>query len=745
MQPSHFRQPSLSPRHQDQHSFSNTTSPSSALLQDLLREKKSSHRVSRISEREDSNMNESQVQSSPIGPSAASKPQSRRISGSTVPKGMGLREMEEYISKISKQNFDLKLEIFQRRQRTEALEGKAARADQLETENEELQQINDDLIQELEKRDAAVGEAVSLICELEAKVEELERQGQDNARPTTPTRSNVPAPEGSRSLDPPIFPPHSPGSLKSSGESFSAREDRIRTPDQGPLHEPRGDNRLLQSPSFLHDDKPSTSALRGLFRGHDNGPNGLGFGSTKTSSLSLRGLHSPFSQDDADTLDADNLSLNLRRLSLLSDGSFVSIYGQNTEIIPSSNVNSASSPKDNPDSDGFTRKLSPEEGRIRHWIESRDPPASGSKRPLKSARADAFSSIGEIIGPNQPDPRDNPSSSSSPTPTRALQRQQQSQRLGRTDIKASLAGPFGPDAFPPTPGTMSTATLGGRSSNYSINAGKSPVNGTSRPTTSDASNIPYPRSYGTHGGLRSLQDNGAENALQSTFGNDTDIEVPDDKQHPAYRNTHNDQGNYLDNQPRLTSLMAEPVRADHVTQSHRSQRLRLSSYGTEKVFNGAGTATSPPFRTISDEPKAKPTAFIIDTFKAIAGHKPSAHSNLHGSPLSKKPIFRTAYINPSRNHTTEVKTPSAQANEPIYAYDIQSTTVTRSSIDGSSSLSSSGLFASHVDNDGYIAASDGVHESEQQQLPPPQSKRLSVGALGRSASLRIKEGFGRKK
>ncbi len=68
--------------------------PSSALLQDLLRERKASQRANRISENDNASY-ERQVQSSPIGPSAASKTHTRKTSGLTVPKEMGLREMEE--------------------------------------------------------------------------------------------------------------------------------------------------------------------------------------------------------------------------------------------------------------------------------------------------------------------------------------------------------------------------------------------------------------------------------------------------------------------------------------------------------------------------------------------------------------------------------------------------------------------------------------------------------------------------
>ncbi|KAL8803866.1 MAG: hypothetical protein Q9182_002922 [Xanthomendoza sp. 2 TL-2023] len=739
MQPSHLRQPSDPSPHQDQQSFSSKPRPSSVLLQDLLREKKASQRVSRISECENAAMKERQVQSSPIGPSAVGKTQSRRISGPAVPKDMGVREMEEYISKISKQNFDLKLEIFQRRHRAEALEAKAARADELETENEEFRQINDDLLHELEKRDAAVGEAVSLICELEAKVENLEKQGQYNTRPNTPARDHAPIPEGSRPLDSPTLTPNPPSSLKSSGESFSAQEDHIVALDKDRKHEDRGHDRLLRSPSFLHDDKPSTSALRGLFQSYDSGPNAFGFGSTKTSSLSLPRVGSPLSQEDTDALDADNLSLSLRRLSLLSESSFDSLYDQNTP----SNAHNASSLGDNLDIDDFTRKLSPEEGRIRHWVESREHQAGGSKRQLKSARPNAFSSIGEVIGPSEADPNDDPSSVS-PTPLTARQRQQQSQRLVKTDNRTSLAGPFGPDAFPPTPGTMSTATLGGRSSNHSINAGQSLGNGSCRPTNSNVSNLPYPLSYGTHGGLRSVQDNGAQKTLQSSSGNDIDIEVPEEEQNPAYRNTYLDQGIYLDDKPRPASFLGRSIRADQVNGSRSSQRPRLSSYGTDAMVNGAGTGITPPLRTISypSPSKSGENGAQISSQQSQQG---LAGSNDRRAASTQQESKQDRAQNPaSRVHSQHVQDQHSPPPQPPL----------KPSPNASSEelhlprrrYQTPGLLASNVDTDGYfLTTNEGTGEGEQRIPAPLQNKRLSVGALGRSASLRIREGFARKK
>lgn len=72
----------------------------------------------------------------------------------------------------------------------------------------------------------------------------------------------------------------------------------------------------------------------------------------------------------------------------------------------------------------------------------------------------------------------------------------------------------------------------------------------------------------------------------------------------------------------------------------------------------------------------------------------------------------------------------------------------------------SGGFFSHVGRKsdelaaGDFGAANGEQQHQQHQQiqqqqvapqPQSQSKRLSVGAIGWSASLRIKEGFGRKK
>ncbi|KAL8769307.1 MAG: hypothetical protein Q9209_004689 [Squamulea sp. 1 TL-2023] len=768
--------------------------PSSALLQDLLREKKASKRVSRISEFNDA-INERQVQSSPIGPSVPSKSHSRRISGLTIPKDMGLREMEEYISKLNKQNFDLKLEIFHRRQRTDALEMKAAKADELEAQNDELRQLNDDLVQELEKRDIAVGEAVSLICELEAKVERLEDEQQYITRPVTPNRNRGSSLEAHEhhDVDASKSKAPSPSSVQSLGPSSAAQNECTKLPHPDYRHE---EEWLFRSPSFLSDNKPSTSALRDLFQSRDKGSTANGFGLSKPSLLSPRRVGSPPSQDDfPDTLDGETFSLNPRRLSLLSESSFVSVYGQNKEKITPSNAPNRSlnaSPLGNDATSN--RRLSPEEGRIRQWIENRDHPASPSKKPIKSATPDAFSSIGEILRPNRLDPKNVPQPAS-PTRSSGRQQRQQSQRHEKADTKPSFARPiYGPDALPPTPGTMSSGTLGGRSSNHSIVAEKNLTDGISRPTTGHTSNLSHARSHGSNGGLEPMQD---EYPQIGPFDDDEDIGVSVDDKHSAFRGIPKQWSDDLDDESGATPTLGESVKASRILGSNGAQRPRLSSYATDRGFNGETVESYGPFRGISypspgrnhqaanqndyESPKKIVTGSSdgkesstqqVSTMKPSLPRSLSSHSKLSQStapaptqkftsrlfrrnpsstaPASTQPetSFTESKIRPPRPtslyaRTTSNPPPSLAAPWKV-SRSSRPDTATGPGIVRSDSKGLSGGFASTVDQNDHVVANGSAGNQEQQALPQ-QNKRLSVGAIGRSASLRIREGFGRKK
>ena len=86
----------------------------------------------------------------------------------------GARELDEQMDRLTKQNFDLKLELDHRREsqaklhaEIEAMRATVLRAERLEEEHEELMRINSLLVEELEKRDRAIQEAADIICELE--------------------------------------------------------------------------------------------------------------------------------------------------------------------------------------------------------------------------------------------------------------------------------------------------------------------------------------------------------------------------------------------------------------------------------------------------------------------------------------------------------------------------------------------------------------------------------------------------
>ncbi|KAL8647349.1 MAG: hypothetical protein Q9210_005616 [Variospora velana] len=802
--PLQARQISEIPDHPDSPTSADRMSPSSVLLQDLLREKKASQHARRTSHQSDHNAYDRQVQSSPIAPSAAgqaSKSSDRRVSGNTAPKEMGLREMEE----INTQNFDLKLEVFHRRKRSEALEAKALKAEKLEVQINELRQRNDDLQQELEKRDDAVGEAVALICDLEAKIDELESEHAYHAKSArSPTATGTAAePRSLPAIQPPITPSSSPGTLKTP----NLLENCMSTPSPDQADQDSLDRSLLRSPSFLRDDKPSTNALRSLFQKNGElSPKGLAM--AKPSIRSLRRTGSFFSQDEyPDTVDEDTFSLNHRRLSLLSESSFVSVYGKDKEkVTPSTaqrNARTASPPTGGDIL--FTRTSDPQEGRIKSWIEDRDHPASPDRRPVKSARPDRFSSIGELIECKTPIANEM-RPVMSPTPSKKQHQQMPAQPMGKKQHKPSFAGPiFGPDVLPPTPGTMSTATLGGRSSNQSIVAERSlaapsqSINGS--PVRSND------HAYRNTFAVRSMRSEAAQGISRVFPDDNTDIEVSEDE-HDSIAAAPNTQDtfNYSD-----TLSVAKNV-----------QRRAHASNATNSMFDGEDVGAIRPARTISytspsrshqsasqdsarssgkasnagkDGPEVgerTSSARKADVASPVDSSKsprpfPSRSKSSHASAQSPTPNFASRLFRrtpsyhapltgnrpgnnvppPSQVESStspESKTPESKIRPPrpssLYmrsaSHQLPSAAVVAApkitprisrpgTVGGPADTRRHSVSLTADRRDDGVAGVEGSGEKAPQQQQQNNNKRLSVGAIGRSASLKIKEGFGRKK
>ena len=287
-----------------------------------------------------------------------------------------------------------------------------------------------------------------------------------------------------------------------------------------------------RTPSFLHEEKPSTSALRSLYMTETN-----------TSYISLNRAGSP--QRDQ---DPDSYTLNSPRLSMLSESSFVSVYGKSPKMQvghsqdldiartrsplnigaqgPNAGIATSSpdasvkrphdqatkspserSSNDEPEhrseksflsrvermtktqhrssthnrnehlSKWLDESVSGDEGSPLRHRSNRQQPAQPRRSSPKIASNDKFSSIGELLYKPLPNGRD------------------------RIPTLPALTKPTfaGPEILPPTPDTMSTAQKAS-SSTQSIITEKS-LNDSSRPSKnlSPAISDVHPHSTGTLG------------------------------------------------------------------------------------------------------------------------------------------------------------------------------------------------------------------------------------------------------
>jgi len=246
------------------------------------------------------------VQSSPARNNAADgrRPTSSGTGAEPAKKkGLGFKEMEQTLSTLHKQNFDLKLELFHRREKQNALE---ERAETLEREKAETDEMNDKLVQELEKRDKAVEEAVEMIVLLEARVEQLIRE-----------REMV------RRIE------HD-GRYYTSGDSPSPElTPKRKMLDLPPFDDPRALNRM---PSFLSELSENTANLRNVYLG------------VRGSVLSLPRMD----EDAQDAERREHNGVSSPTLSVLSESSFQSVYGQKKVDEPSPSVDGTLSSLDGP-------------------------------------------------------------------------------------------------------------------------------------------------------------------------------------------------------------------------------------------------------------------------------------------------------------------------------------------------------------------------------------------------------------
>ncbi|ROT38579.1 hypothetical protein SODALDRAFT_339934 [Sodiomyces alkalinus F11] len=376
------------------------------------------------------------AQTSPAQPGSSSDGRASTLGSSTTAaeppkkKGMGVKEMEATVSTLHKQNFDLKLELFHRRERQNALE---ERVESLEANKRQMEDVNDRLLEELEKRDKAVQEAVQMIILLEAQVEQLLKEREMVRQVEAAGYIHL---EG---LDP---TPGAPTSAENPGDLLRLREEL------------KAVNRM---PSFLSDNTENTANLRHVLLGTQAGllssPKMLadGVGVSDIEMARYSGAMSP-------------------SLSVLSESSFVSIYGDKgsrdkprsplDEPLPIDGNNNIHFSPDDRGSTPRPSAATPHRG-----------PSSGSAS--RTSSGGRFQSINDVIerSPLQRIERLDRSLQGEPTSTSPSKQQRvsQSQTKSKMEKREALrrvhtdTPPSGhrqsDQGLPPTPDTISTSTL----------------------------------------------------------------------------------------------------------------------------------------------------------------------------------------------------------------------------------------------------------------------------------------------
>jgi len=319
------------------------------------------------------------------------------------------------------------------------MEERLEAAEKLAEDVAEIQQINEQLVVELEKRDQAVEEAVGIICTLEEKIDRLMREREmvrtiDAGYQTTHFRSRH------RDDEDLSYPPSSPPQFNN---SLSPKIGKLSSTSRS----------IARMPSFLSEQGEGAEALRSLYLPTNN--------QDSRSTLNLPKLRE-------ENRDEHENGMNSPRLSVLSESSFRSVYGEKTLALEGLDLDEGSIGP--PASWRHRRSLS-----VEKWM---DNPATktGLLKPSQSRNvsppAGQYMSINDILESplqrleklqqklsrqNEANRSSHPSSIATAERTSERRQEKENQRdnLRRTELTAFDHK----SALPPTPDTISTSTL----------------------------------------------------------------------------------------------------------------------------------------------------------------------------------------------------------------------------------------------------------------------------------------------
>lgn len=661
------------------------------VLQNMIRERRTT-RTGRIK------LENREVQTSPVVNSRrreASGNGSRQASISSARPGlqkeMGLREMQEHITRIDKQNFDLKLEVFHRKQRNEVLEKKLADMEGLETSYEELQASHDALLLKFDQHQLVLDDAVAQICDLEVENEELQmalgRQGLGTMRSSSSELVHQHA------SNPQQHQVCTVASVRGDGSGHS-----------------NGDLQAFKRPS---DSECFSTGKTEPLDMYSMEPNAAKIRRPNASLLSLdqsESLLSNGSEDDQEQLD--QLLLQSHRLSILSESGFSSIYGSPRDLARTPSPQDGHSPRDlssqNPPAGSSPRKISVE-GRDNGVMQNNARPSTLRNQQKSSANnSDRYSSIGYMLEkiPSAPSCRLQGSASqagqlSSPSkvnderfenfsPERRTKKLAQS-NASSTNSPSNYVGGM----LPPTPETMSTATVGGGSSTQSVITEKSLYDQGHRGGRAFAS---LALNYGRPSTSESMTSRGS--VSQDGVSANAALTQYDDEVHSTQgEKSETDLGSCALDENRAFPFLGGQSHPDGVIGASRRRRPPLIPQSAS-MFNKDGSAITEQTRAFSYHLSRPPqkTPPVSPTHQRTPAPKPTGmpskripHDDLnlspkkhyHGSGISQTSSTQRTARNPfallRRNKSQNANTipASEDINSPAQTHAVRSNSLSR--------------------------------------------------------------------
>ena len=419
------------------------------------------------------------------------------------------------------------------------------------------------------------------------------------------TRPSTAVPDTEQSTDicnPPSSPPLQSLTLAPNTQALADRSTlAIRpgitsTPRLVDVATPSPSKAARRAPSFLRENKGSTSALRSLYLSDENVSKGA------FSFISLPRPGSLFSrEEDANNLDPDNYTLNSPRLSILSESSFLSVYGD-AKHTEAGQQDEGTTGNEGHGGSFEEERVPPFDHRKQHSaritkrIDEKGTPSKPGRTSPKSAVGKKYTSIDEVVETQRRSLedavfRDTPQRELSDYISRKQRREEERKSL-------SLDGPIcNQDILPPTPDTMTAVNTEGRNgSTHSFMAQKSLLDRTLTPARTFSALVPPERPRTTEGHVRQVSSTGSQ---VSDNGNDPGMLDSDDEKEST-RVEQSEYGGEAGHEYFLgtSTFMGGSGNQARVSGGKTSTRP-LKTYGTDMMFNGEGLQENALPRTTS--------------------------------------------------------------------------------------------------------------------------------------------------